>query len=36
MTVDTKRYEREFKAAGLEFEYGTDEPGKVYTPHVHG
>ena len=36
MAVDNNRYEAELKAAGLEFEYGEDEPGKVYTPHTHG
>ena len=36
MAVDTKAYEQAFNAAGLDFEYGEDAPGKVYTPHVHG
>ena len=35
-TVDITAYEEEFRQAGLLFERGEDEPGKVYAPHVHG
>jgi len=36
MVIDPKQYQREFQAAGLDFEYGEDVPGKIYTPHTHG
>ena len=36
MAVDPKRFEQEFRAAGLEYEYGEDEPGRVYELHRHG
>ena len=34
--IDSATYEKEFADQGLLFEYGSDKPGLVYTPHRHG